>query len=156
MEQTERSETSAYKIETPGNYPKENILYPDSMKSRTRLFHATNENDLESRMELYELFLHMFLKIIFSCLRFLNIHFHAVWIWLRGSDRIPHLSLSRFLTIGLFRRKLKTSRHKTEIAFASILLQAMQKIMPCWRGWGERRQQQSAAAGTGCFGHLKV
>jgi len=25
MEQTERSETSAYKIQTPGNYPKENI-----------------------------------------------------------------------------------------------------------------------------------
>ena len=27
MEQIECSETSAYKIETPGNYPKENILY---------------------------------------------------------------------------------------------------------------------------------
>jgi len=27
MEQTERSETSAYKIQTPGNYPKESIKY---------------------------------------------------------------------------------------------------------------------------------
>jgi len=37
MEQTECSETSAYKIETPGNYPKENILYSEhgeSLKSR--------------------------------------------------------------------------------------------------------------------------
>jgi len=27
MEQTECSETSAYKIQTPGNYPEENIQY---------------------------------------------------------------------------------------------------------------------------------
>jgi len=27
MDQIECSETSEYKIETPGNYPKENILY---------------------------------------------------------------------------------------------------------------------------------
>jgi hypothetical protein len=32
MEQTECSETSAYKIQTPGNYPEENI------KHTTRLF----------------------------------------------------------------------------------------------------------------------
>jgi len=29
MEQTECSETSAYKIQTPGNYPEENIHNPD-------------------------------------------------------------------------------------------------------------------------------
>jgi len=28
MEQTECSETSAYKIQTPGNYPEENIHHP--------------------------------------------------------------------------------------------------------------------------------
>jgi hypothetical protein len=32
MEQTECSETSAYKIQTPGNYPEENIQqYPKSL-----------------------------------------------------------------------------------------------------------------------------
>jgi len=37
MEQTECSETSAYKIQTPGNYPKENIQHTEqgeSLKSR--------------------------------------------------------------------------------------------------------------------------
>jgi hypothetical protein len=37
MEQTECSETSAYKIQTPGNYPEENIQHTehgDSLKSR--------------------------------------------------------------------------------------------------------------------------
>jgi len=39
MEEIECSETSAYKFETPWNYPKENILYPEhgeSVKSRIR------------------------------------------------------------------------------------------------------------------------
>jgi hypothetical protein len=38
MEQTECSETSAYKIQTPGNYPEENIQHSqhgESLKSRT-------------------------------------------------------------------------------------------------------------------------
>ena len=37
MEQTESSETSAYKIQTPGNYPKENIQHTEhgeSLKSK--------------------------------------------------------------------------------------------------------------------------
>jgi hypothetical protein len=37
MEQTECSETSAYKIQTPGNYPQENVQYAkhgESLKSR--------------------------------------------------------------------------------------------------------------------------
>jgi len=37
MEQTERSETSAYKIQTPGNYPKESkqlSVHGESLKSR--------------------------------------------------------------------------------------------------------------------------
>jgi len=37
MEQTECSETSAYKIQTPGNYPEESIQHPEqdeSLKSR--------------------------------------------------------------------------------------------------------------------------
>jgi hypothetical protein len=37
MEQTERSETSAYKIQTPGNYPEESIQlsqHGESLKSR--------------------------------------------------------------------------------------------------------------------------
>ena len=40
MEQTERSETSAYKIQTPGNYPEESIQYSEhglSLKSRMLL-----------------------------------------------------------------------------------------------------------------------
>jgi hypothetical protein len=38
MEQTECSETSEYKIQTPGNYPEENIQHTEhgeSFKSRT-------------------------------------------------------------------------------------------------------------------------
>ena len=38
MEQTECSETSAYKIQKPGNYPEENIQHTEhgeSLKSRT-------------------------------------------------------------------------------------------------------------------------
>jgi len=38
MEQTECSETSAYKIQTPGNYPEESIQHSEhseSLKSRT-------------------------------------------------------------------------------------------------------------------------
>jgi len=39
MEQTERSETSAYKIKTPGNYPEESISeHGESFKSRFFLF----------------------------------------------------------------------------------------------------------------------
>jgi len=37
MEQTECSETSAYKLQTPGNYPKESIRHTEhgeSLKSR--------------------------------------------------------------------------------------------------------------------------
>jgi len=37
MEQTERSEPSAYKIQTPGNYPEESIQHSEhgeSLKSR--------------------------------------------------------------------------------------------------------------------------
>jgi hypothetical protein len=40
MEQTECSETSAYKIQTPGNYPEENIQHTEhgeSFKSRNIL-----------------------------------------------------------------------------------------------------------------------
>jgi len=40
MEQTERSETSAYKIQTPGNYPEENIQHTEhgeSLKSRMNI-----------------------------------------------------------------------------------------------------------------------
>jgi len=39
MELTEYSETSAYKIQTPGNYPEESIQHSDhgeSLKSRIR------------------------------------------------------------------------------------------------------------------------
>jgi hypothetical protein len=44
MEQTECSETSAYKIQTPGNYPEKNIQHTEhgeSLKSRiSYLFHS--------------------------------------------------------------------------------------------------------------------
>jgi len=40
MEQTESSETSAYKIQTPGNYPEENIQHREDGKSlKSRIFH---------------------------------------------------------------------------------------------------------------------
>jgi len=41
MEQTECSETSAYKIQTPGNYPEENkqhTEHSESLKSRIHVF----------------------------------------------------------------------------------------------------------------------
>ena len=36
MEQTECSETSAYKIPTPGNYPEESIQYSETVKVRNQ------------------------------------------------------------------------------------------------------------------------
>jgi hypothetical protein len=48
MEQTECSETSAYKIQTPGNYPEENIQHTEhgeSLKSRiSRFIHQEVRN----------------------------------------------------------------------------------------------------------------
>jgi hypothetical protein len=44
MEQTECSETSAYKIQTPGNYPEENIQHTEhgeSLKSRIYQYYST-------------------------------------------------------------------------------------------------------------------
>jgi hypothetical protein len=41
MEQTECSETQAYNIQTPGNYPEESIQHPEhgeSLKSRIIIF----------------------------------------------------------------------------------------------------------------------
>jgi pSer/pThr/pTyr-binding forkhead associated (FHA) protein len=55
MEQTECSETSAYKIQTPGNYPEENIqkLFPLNHSTNYRYssieaFPATEINDIFS------------------------------------------------------------------------------------------------------------
>jgi len=45
MEQTECSETSAYKIQTPGNHPKESIQHSghgESLKSRTLRLSTNN------------------------------------------------------------------------------------------------------------------
>jgi hypothetical protein len=53
MEETECSETSAFKIQTPGNYPKEIIQHSkrgESLKSRT--FHLTFPLVLESNLVL--------------------------------------------------------------------------------------------------------
>jgi len=51
MEQTECSETSAYKIQTPGNYPEENMQHTEhgeSLKSRRmhtlRVLSPTQQN----------------------------------------------------------------------------------------------------------------
>jgi hypothetical protein len=52
MEQTECSETSAYKIQTPGNYPEENIQHTEhgeSFKSRKQQMFAEQGTGLKSR-----------------------------------------------------------------------------------------------------------
>jgi len=49
MEQTECSETSAYKIQTPGNYPKESIQrseHGESLKSRTEISPPGNQTSI--------------------------------------------------------------------------------------------------------------
>ena len=52
MEDTECSETSAYKIQTPGNYPEENLKHSEhgeSLKSRIgNLFHVEKSHAWES------------------------------------------------------------------------------------------------------------
>jgi len=40
MEQTECSETSAYKIQTPGNYPEENIQYNETCSTSPQCDHV--------------------------------------------------------------------------------------------------------------------
>jgi len=52
MEQTECSETSAYQIQTPGNYPEENIQHTEhgeSFKSRITLlgYYAASIADIQ-------------------------------------------------------------------------------------------------------------
>jgi len=45
------SETSAYKIQMPGNYPEESIQHSEhgeSLKSRTELFHADRIDEADS------------------------------------------------------------------------------------------------------------
>jgi t-SNARE complex subunit (syntaxin) len=47
MEQTEMSETSAYKIQTPGNYTEESIQHTEhgeSLKSRMKSVHVYMDN----------------------------------------------------------------------------------------------------------------
>jgi hypothetical protein len=49
MEQTEYSEISAYKIQTPGNYPEENIQHTEhveSLKSRVRMVFCCGSCDI--------------------------------------------------------------------------------------------------------------
>ena len=41
MEQTECSETSAYKIQTPGNYPEENIQQTESFQTNVARVNIT-------------------------------------------------------------------------------------------------------------------
>jgi len=47
MEQTECSETSAYKIRTPGNYPEENIQHTEHGEGlkRRMVLHCKSENN---------------------------------------------------------------------------------------------------------------
>jgi hypothetical protein len=55
MEQTECSETSAYKIQTPGNYPEENMQHTEhgeSLKSRILLVVST-ESYCDARIHEY-------------------------------------------------------------------------------------------------------
>ena len=62
MEQTECSETSAYKIQTPGNYPKESIQHAEhgeSLKLRNFLFYTRTIN------ETYILLLNILCDILF-------------------------------------------------------------------------------------------
>jgi hypothetical protein len=60
MEQTEFSETSAYKIQTPGNYPEENIQHTEhgeSLKSRIVLYVLDNRDfDFREGQELFRKF----------------------------------------------------------------------------------------------------
>jgi hypothetical protein len=48
MEQTECSETSAYKIQTPGNYPEENIQHLRDLFGVPSLAYGTNFHDYET------------------------------------------------------------------------------------------------------------
>jgi len=60
MEQTECSETSAYKTQTPGNYPEENIQ------------HTENGESLKSRIwYLFDTVYHSIIKTVYT-----RFHFH--------------------------------------------------------------------------------
>jgi hypothetical protein len=52
MEQTECSETSAYKIQTPGNHPKERIKHSkrgENLKSTNLPFHTPKQIKIKTR-----------------------------------------------------------------------------------------------------------
>ena len=64
MEHTECSETSAYIIQTPGNYPKENIMYSEhgeSLKSRLKNNFACKKEKNNVQKTMQNLFLFMYL-----------------------------------------------------------------------------------------------
>jgi hypothetical protein len=52
MEEAECSETSAYKIQTPGNYPEENIQHTEHGESlKSRIIHTVdNKNKIFYRL----------------------------------------------------------------------------------------------------------
>jgi hypothetical protein len=54
MEQIECSETSAYKIQTPGNYPEENIQHTEHGKSLKSSLNDVGEENFEKNMQTYK------------------------------------------------------------------------------------------------------
>jgi hypothetical protein len=62
MEQIECSETSAYKIQTPRNYPEENIQhteYSESLKSRVNTVQRTCTAIIKAGPESHRMSVHM-------------------------------------------------------------------------------------------------
>jgi hypothetical protein len=56
MEQTECSKTSAYKIQTLGNYPEENIQHTEHGESlKSRIFWYINPNNMHMLQSLFHL-----------------------------------------------------------------------------------------------------
>jgi len=54
MEQTGCPKTSAYKIQTPGNYPKENIQHTEHAESlKSRIFYSSPQHSQPGRMPIF-------------------------------------------------------------------------------------------------------
>jgi hypothetical protein len=84
MEQTECSEMSAYKIQTPGNYPEENIQQAEHGESlKSRIFCTLPTDDV-----------FMFRKITKSKIRYLAVEYKPIAIKLKKEGLVSVLKCS--------------------------------------------------------------
>ena len=95
MEQTECSETSAYKIQTPENYPEESVQHTEHdeiLKPRHKIIQQT----LEAKTQLYFIYIYIWQTMVITnnyMFRPLTGHHQVVYLVKRGEGRAVQYSM---------------------------------------------------------------